>query len=245
MTMVRRVRRIMGTAVAVTVPASAEDVIEPVFARLEWVDRTFSVHRPDSQISRIGAGSLTVADAHPLVQRVLDECAQLEQTTNGWFRARAPERGRPLDPSAYVKGWAVDLVIDDLIGAGVGSGFVSAGGDVAVIGGRPDGSPWRAGIRSPDESQLAAIVGLVDATIASSGRYERGDHIWGEEGAGFFGVSVAGPRLGTADALATAVYADGGTDLSWFEEFEPYGCAIVYDDGSVRLSPGMELRLVA
>jgi thiamine biosynthesis lipoprotein len=245
MTLMQRVRRVMGTVVAVTVPADREDVVEPAFDRLEWVDRTFSVYRPDSQISRIGHRDLAAADAHPLVQRVLDECEQLEQATNGWFRPRAPERGRPLDPSAFVKGWAVDLVIDDFIGAGVVSGFVSAGGDVAAIGARPDGSPWRAGVHSPDESQMAAVVGIVDSAIATSGGYERGDHIWGQDGSSLFGVSVVGPSLGTADALATALYADGGTDLSWFEEFELYGCVIVYEDASVRLSPGMKHRLVA
>lgn len=245
MSYINRVRRIMGTSAAISVPAGWEDVIEPAFSRLEWVDRTFSVYRPDSQISRIGAGDLPLADAHPLVQRVLDECERLEEATNGWFLPRAPERRRPLDPSAYVKGWAVDLVIDDLIAAGVGSGFVSAGGDVAVIGERPDGSPWRAGIRSPDASELAAIVGIVDGAIASSGAYERGDHIWGRNRSDYFGVSVVGPSLGTADALATALYADGGADLSWFADFGLYGTVVVHDDARIRLSPGMERRLVA
>ena len=92
---------------------------------------------------------------------------------------------------------------------------------------------------------MAAVVGVVDSAIASSGSYERGDHIWGMGRSGYYGVSVVGPSLGTADALATAVFADGGTDLSWFAEFELYGCVIVLADGSIRISPGMERRLVA
>jgi thiamine biosynthesis lipoprotein len=241
----RGVHRVMGTVVTITVPADRADVVEPAFARLEWVDRTFSVYRTDSQISRIGAGMLSKSDADPLVQRVLDVCDELEEATAGWFQPRAPERGRPLDPSAYVKGWAVDLVIDDLIAAGITSGSVVAGGDAAVIGTRPDGSPWRAGIRRPDDERLAAVVGLVDAAIATSGTYESGDHIWGRGSAGYLGVSVAGPSLGTADAVATALFADGGTDLSWLGNFGLYEHLVICEDSMMRLTPGMERRLLA
>lgn len=245
MRMLSTVRRVMGTAVEISLPADREGVVESAFARLEWVDATFSLYRPDSEISRIGRGELAPDGAHPLVQQVLDRCEELEWATRGWFRPRAPERGLSLDPSAFVKGWAVDLVVDDLRSAGVTRGFVSAGCDVAVIGTRPDDSPWRSGVHGPLESQLAAVVGLVDSAIASSGSYERGNHIWGSSRSGYHGVSVVGPSLGTADALATAVFADGGTDLSWFADFELYGCVIVLADGAVRLSPGMERRLAA
>lgn len=245
MTMVHRVRRVMGTAVSMTVPSDRLDVVAPAFDRLEWVDRTFSVYRSDSEISRIGTGTLPTSDAHPLVQRVLTVCDEMEEATHGWFRPRAPERGRPLDPSGYVKGWAVDLVIDDLITAGIESACVFAGGDAAVIGVRPDGSPWRAGIRSPDNETLAAVVGLADSTIATSGAYERGSHIWGTDSYGYFGVSVAGPSLGTADAVATALFADGGTDLTWLPEFDLYGFLMVHEDSSMQMSPEMERRLVS
>ena len=236
---------LMGTAVTITVPADRADVVEPTFARLGWVDRTFSVYRPDSQISRIGAGTLSRSEADPLVQRVLDVCDELEDSTAGWFRLRAPELGRPLDPSGYVKGWAVDLVIDDLIAAGVRTASVFAGGDAAVIGNRPDGSPWRAGIRRPDSDRFAAVIGLVDAAIATSGTYERGEHIWGRGDPGYLGVSVVGPSLGTADAVATALFADGGSDLSWLDNFGLYEHLVISDDSTMRLTPGMERRLLA
>lgn len=242
--MAHEVRRVMGTAVTVTVPTDRHDVVGPAFELLEWVDRTFSVYRTDSEISRIGAGTLLRNDAHPLVQRVLDFCGELEEATSGWFKPRAPERDRPLDPSAYVKGWAVDLVVDDLIAAKIDTACVEAGGDAAVIGVRPDGDPWRVGIRNPDGQSIAAVVEIVDAAIASSGTYERGEHIWGRSGARYLSVSVVGPSLGTADALATAIFADGGSDLSWLENFGLYGHLMITADSMMQVSPGMERRLV-
>lgn len=244
MSLVTRVRRVMGTAIEIALPGERADLVEPAFSRLEWIERTFSVYRPDSQISRIATGDLAVVDAHPLVQGVLDDCAKLERATDGWFQPHAPERDRPLDPSAYVKGWAIDMVIDDLVAVGVGSAWISAGGDVAVIGTRPDGTPWRAGIRGPDEGTLAAVVGIVAGGVATSGASERGNHIWGGSDNRLHSVSVVGPSLGTADALATAIYA-AGEDLSWFSGFEPYGCLLVHHDGSLQASVGMERRLIA
>ncbi|HSG79168.1 MAG TPA: FAD:protein FMN transferase [Acidimicrobiia bacterium] len=241
MSLVRRVRRLMGTAVAITVPFEHLDAVDPAFDRLAWVERTFSVHRDDSEISRIGAGGLSPADAHPLVQEVLDTCSRLERETAGWFRPSGPDR--PLDPSAYVKGWAVDLAADDLIAAGVRSGSVAAGGDIAVIGSQPDGSPWGVGIRDPEGDGALATVDLVDAAIATSGSYERGDHVWNRAGDGYRSVTVVGPSLGTADALATALFADGGTDLSWAGAFDLYAWLVVLANGRLGLTPGMERRL--
>jgi len=89
-----------------------------------------------------------------------------------------------------------------------------------------------------------ATVGLIDSAIATSGTYERGDHIWGDGGRGFRSVSVVGPSLGTADAIATALFADGGTDLSWLDSFELYDHLVILPDSTMRLTPGMERRLV-
>jgi thiamine biosynthesis lipoprotein len=231
----------MGTAVAITVPFEDLDAVDRAFERVAWAERTFSVHRDDSDISRIAAGTLDPADAHPLVGEVLDACERLESDTGGWFHPRGPDR--PLDPSAYVKGWAVDLAADDLIAAGVRSGSVAAGGDVAVIGSQPDGSPWRVGITDPDGDGVVAAIDLVDAAIATSGTYARGDHVWNRAGAGYRSVSVVGPSLGTADALATALFADGGTDLSWAGAFDLYDWLVVLEDGRLGMTSGMERRL--
>ena len=51
------------------------------------------------------------------------------------------------------------------------SGF---GGDVRAIGGQPDGSPWRVGIRDPRAPNRAvALLEVDDGAVATSGDYER------------------------------------------------------------------------
>jgi FAD:protein FMN transferase len=182
---------------------------EPVFAWLRWVDATFSTYRADSEISRLDRGDLALADADPLVREVLERCEALRLETGGYFDVRA---GGRLDPSGYVKGWAVARA------AALADGnrfFVDAGGDVVVRGG-----PWRVGIRHPLlRRRVAAVIELTDAAVATSGAYERGPHVLdphtGLPARGVHSVSVVGPDLGTADAYATAAFAMGEAGPRW------------------------------
>jgi FAD:protein FMN transferase len=174
-----------------------------VFAWLRWVDATFSTYRPDSEISRLDRGELE--DPHPLVREVLARCAQLRRETGGYFDVRA---GGRLDPSGYVKGWAVERAA----AFGRGRSLIDAGGDVVLRG------SWRVGIRHPYEpGRLAAAVTVADCAVATSGAYERGPHVvdpfTGRPATGLASVTVIGRELGTADAYATAAFAAG--DPRW------------------------------
>jgi FAD:protein FMN transferase len=174
-----------------------------VFAWLRWVDVTFSTYRPDSEISRLDRGERF--DPHPLVREVLARCEELRVATGGLFDARA---GGRLDPSGYVKGWAVERAAV----FGRGRFLIDAGGDVVLRG------TWRAGIRHPFErDKLAAAITVSDCAVATSGAYERGPHILdprtGRPATGLDSVTVIGPDLATADAYATAAFVAG--DPAW------------------------------
>jgi len=53
-------------------------------------------------------------------------------------------------------------------------------------------------------------------------------------------VTVAGPRLGTADALATAIFADGAASLGWVGRFPGYEVLLVTTDGRVQWTEGLD-----
>ena len=174
-----------------------------VFAWLRWVDATFSTYRPDSEISRLARGE--PFEPHPLVRSVLARCEQLRVETGGLFDVRA---GGRLEPSGYVKGWAVERA------AAFGSGrfLIDAGGDVVLRG------EWRVGIRHPYErDRLAAAITVADCAVATSGTYERGPHIVDPRtrrpATGLSSVTIVGRDLGTADAYATAAFVAG--DPAW------------------------------
>jgi len=93
-----------------------------------------------------------------------------------WERPRIvlPLPGMQLDFGGFVKEYAADRVASLCREASIESGLVDLGGDLAVIGPHPDGSPWRVGIRNPRRpNEAIARISLVAGGIATSGDYER------------------------------------------------------------------------
>jgi len=244
----RRVERVMGTAVTVAVPGEADPALfDELFAWWRWVHRTFSVYRPDSQVSLISAGRPIPGGTHPLVEEVLDRCTELFLNTGGHFDAWPDGPAGRVDPSGYVKGWSVDVAAALLQGAGIADYCITAGGDVRVAGCAGGGEPWRIGIQHPlDRQSLAGVLQATSLAVATSGAYERGSHIWGRErGTTLLSATVVGPRLGTADALATALFASGRTGADWFGRFDGYDHLTVGADHRLRATPGMRNLLTS
>jgi thiamine biosynthesis lipoprotein len=204
---------------------------DPVFTWLRWVDATFSTFRADSEISRIARGDLRPPDAHPLVREVLARCESLRRATDGYFDAHY---GGALDPTGLVKGWAVDRASALLRGRVC----IDAGGDVLVRGGR-----WRVGIRHPRErDRVAAVLHADDLAVATSGAYERGEHVvdphTGCPPTGVLSVTVIGPDLATADAYATAAFAMGEAGPAWTARQRGYEAMTILASDEVLATPG-------
>ena len=233
----------MGIPVGIDVRDAAVDpaVLRRAFAWLRWADATFSTYRADSAISRLNAGTLALGDAPPEVRAVLERCERLRARTHGCFDVRA--RG-DLDPSAYVKGWAVETVATMLARAGARNLCVHAGGDVRVRGERAPGQPWRVGIQHPwRRDRVAAVLRTRGLAVATSGAYERGAHIvdprTGRAPAGVASVTVLGPDLAIADAYATAAFAMGVDGPGWTASLDGYDALTILADGRVLSTPGV------
>jgi thiamine biosynthesis lipoprotein len=202
----------------------------------------FSTYKPASQISRLARGELTIADCDPDVDEVLRRCADLREQTGGFFSVRA---GGQLDPSGFVKGWAVGKAADILTEAGTRMFSINAGGDI-VLRGRPAPEElWRIGIRHPlDTDKLAAVLAGEDIAIATSGEYERGAHIVdphsGAAPAGLLSATIVGPDLATADAYATATFAMGAKGPEWAAALPGYETLCITTDQAVLTSPGLD-----
>ena len=229
-----RVEQIMGTAISLdlrspTIPPAA---IEAAFDHLRDIDARFSTYRADSEISRLGWGELSAADCSPDVREVLARCEELRGLSRGYFDVRAHRADGRLDPSGFVKGWAVERAAGILDAAGAQNYCLNAGGDVIARGEPEPGSPWRVGIRHPEiPDRVATVLEARDLAVATSGEYERGEHIsdptTGRAPDGLLSVTVVGPSLAEADAYATAAFAMGEACLSWIATLPGYaGCMI-------------------
>ena len=248
LTGLRRVEHVMGTAISVHIadPLPRRDLdllMDQAFAWFHDVDRRFSTYKDDSEIMLLNRGERTLADCSSTVRDVLDACAMLATATDGYFDVHATGR---LDPSGYVKGWAVQRASDRLVAAGSVNHCLNAGGDVRVRGEEVPGVPWRVGIRHPFEAdKLAWVVAGTDLGVATSGTYERGFHVidprCGLAARGLCSVSIVGPDLGFADAYATAGVAMGLPGLNWLAALDGYETAVVTAAGEAYRSEGLPL----
>jgi FAD:protein FMN transferase len=214
------VEHIMGMPIVLDVRDEAQEgAAGRVFDWLRRVDATFSTFKPDSEISRLNRGELALEDAHADLREVLARCDELRIATRGYFDASMPIPGA-IDPSGFVKGWAVDRAAALLDDAGARNYGISAGGDMRVRGRALPDTCWRVGIQHPRlRDQVAAVVETTDLAIATSGAYARGEHVVDPHSAGaptgVLSVTVCGPDLGTADAFATAAFAMGVAGPHW------------------------------
>jgi thiamine biosynthesis lipoprotein len=241
---IRRIEHVMGMPVIVDLRDEdvGEEALDEVFAWLRQVDARFSTYKPDSEICRIDRRELVPADAHPDVRAVLDRCERLWRETGGYFDLRAGPEGR-LDPSGLVKGWSVDRAAAILESAGATNYAVNAGGDIRLRGGALPDACWRVGIQHPlERDRIAAVVETRDLAVATSGTYERGEHVFDPHTrrppTGVLSVTITGPDLATADAYATAAFAMGTRAGPWTATLDGYEGMTILATGRVLFTAG-------
>jgi thiamine biosynthesis lipoprotein len=250
----RRVEGIMGTTVSIDVrpPLVGPEVLDAVIEQLRDVDARFSTYRADSEISRLGRGEIDLEVCSPDVRYVLAACDHLATVTGGAFDARGHMPDGRLDPSGFVKGWAIEEAAWLIDSAGGRNYWINCGGDIVARGQAEPGRPWRVGIRHPDHAdKVAAVLSISDRAVATSGDYERGEHIvdprLGRPAAGLRSVTVVGPGLAFTDAYATAVFAMGRDGLGWLASHSAtadYAAYAITADDRAIWTEGMERYLV-
>lgn len=164
-----------------------------------------------------------------------------------WHRPciRLPRAGMEIDFGGFVKEYAADAAVGALLAQGIEHGFVELGGDIAVLGPQPDGSPWRIGVRDPVQQDGAmAWLDLHSGALASSGDYERGMTIHGVRYGhildprtgwpvqGLRAVSAVAPQCLIAGTATTVAMLMGNAGESWLQTLGlPY--LAVHADGRV------------
>lgn len=251
------VEQVMGMPVSVHIRgprprgADVRERVADVFAWLRRADALFSTYRPDSDVSRINAGTLALADADPLVREVRDLAALARLRTGGLFDVELPvPGGHTFDPSGLVKGWAAERAATSLAQITGHDYCLNAGGDV-VVGCSADGAlPWRVGVADP--SAVHQVLGVIErrsGAVATSGTAARGRHLIdprdGSAPTTLLSVTVVGPSLMWADVLATAAFIRGTDAAQWVSRNVGYSAVVVHADGQLTATPGLGLLTAA
>jgi thiamine biosynthesis lipoprotein len=172
--------------------------------------------------------------------------------TVGWDRLnwRAPRLAFPrpgleLDLGGVVKEYAADRAAILAREAGATGGAINLGGDIRIVGPRPDGTPWRVGVRHPRVAgEVARTVRMTGGAMATSGDYERClvidgvryghilDPRTGWPVRGLASVSVVADLCVVAGSAATIAMLKGAEGPAWLEA-EGLDCLWITPEGEV------------
>lgn len=232
----------MPASVEIVDPQASLTDIAAVYDLFDAIDARFSTYKPDSEISRINRGLLPKEHWSEDMQAVMVGCEQTRQETGGYFDIR---HGGRLDPSGYVKGWAIHQATRLLHGRGLTHFCLEIGGDLQAAGHGPSGRPWVAGIRNPlRPKEIIKRLSLDDTGLATSGSYLRGQHIHNPHQPGLslteiVSLSVVGPNILDADRYATAAFAMGTEGIGFIASLPGFEGYAINRKGVATYTPGL------
>ena len=176
------------------------------------------------------------------------------------------KRGMLIDLGGISKGYAADKAVEALKRNRINSGLVSVAGDIKAFGLKPDGKPWKIGIRNPRippnpplvkggkggfSDDVMATIELNDMAISTSGDYERCFILDGKRyhhllsprtgypAEGCQSVSVITKECAFTDAFATGIFILGpGKGLKVLGKMGFDGI-IVDSQGKVHTTPNI------
>ena len=167
--------------------------------------------------------------------------------------------GMAIDLGGIAKGWTADQLREYARELGAERGYVSLGGNLMIIGERPDGDPFKFGLRDPqgDASTYLGTVTLEDGcTMATTGGYERyfeqdGQTYWHimdpftghPADSGLISVTIVGDEGVVCDGLSTALFVMGlekAADL-WAQSGD-FEAVFVTASGEVYITEGLRDR---
>ena len=91
------------------------------------------------------------------------------------YRVQLLDVEAAIDLGFIAKGYIADKLKEFMLSQGIESGVISLGGNVLLIGEKPDHSPFNIGIQKPfgNAGEIITTVRKTDTSVVSSGCYER------------------------------------------------------------------------
>ena len=237
----------------VTVSEETKDLLDFAFS---MADKTDGALEPTIYPVLLAWGFTTGENRIPKedeLQRLLQDVGHERIQIEG-NEVTLPE-GMMLDMGAVGKGYTGDVLVGILKEAGITSALLDLGGNVQVIGTKPDGSRWRLGLRNPfDTEGYLGVLEIADAAVVTSGSYER--YFIGEDGKryghiidpstgypvenGLASVTVVAKEGKLGDALSTSLFIMGREKAeTYWREHGDFDMILITDEGELYITEGI------
>lgn len=160
-----------------------------------------------------------------------------------------------IDFGGIAKGYTSERVAQLMKKQDITSAILNLGGNVQLVGAKPDGSSWKVAIKNPDEKEeYLGVLSAQDTAVITSGGYER---YFEEDGVryhhiidtqtgmpadkGLQSVTIVCADGTLADGLSTALYVMG-TDAAidfWRAHAEEFDAILYTDDRTLYVTEGI------
>ncbi len=160
-----------------------------------------------------------------------------------------------IDLGAVAKGYTGDCLLNILKEQGVASAMLDLGGNVQVLGSKPDGSLWKVAVRNPlDTSSAIGVLEVTDKAVITSGSYERyfeenGKRYWHildpktgyPAESGLVSVTVVGDSGVRCDGLSTALFVMGKEKaVEFWRKAGDFEMLLVTESGELFITEGLQ-----
>lgn len=255
---------------------SVTDENSDIYAINHSQGKTVSIHRETEQILSfaLGMAEQTGGALEPTIYPALtawgfttggnripgrDELAEiLEDVGYGKVNVSGTEvilpDGMELDLGAVGKGYAADEVANILKESGVTSALLDLGGNIQLIGTKPDGDDWKIGLRNPFGESYIGILSISDMAVVTSGNYER--YFVGEDGKqyghildpstgypaenGLVSVTIVAKEGKLCDALSTSLFVMGQEGaVNYWRKNPSFDMILLTEDREIYLTEGL------
>ena len=161
-----------------------------------------------------------------------------------------------IDFGGIAKGYTSERVAQVMKDCGVKSGMLNLGGNVELIGEKPDGSKFKVAIQSPaHDGNYLGVLQISDMAVITSGSYER----YFEEGGvtyhhiidpatgypaknGLLSVTIVSQDATLADAYSTALFVMGTQEAIsfWRTHTEEFDAVLLTEEGELLVTEGLQ-----
>ena len=161
------------------------------------------------------------------------------------------QSGMKIDLGGIAKGYAGDKFREVMANCEVESAMAYLGGNVALVGVKPDGTLWRVAIQDPqNENERLGVISAHDCSIVTSGGYQRYFECDGKRyhhiidpktgysaDSGLTSVTVISDDGTRADGLSTALFVMGEEKaLELWRKNDDFELVLVTEDGRVLVT---------
>ena len=231
------------------------DTLEVLADALEIARRTDGAYDPTVYplMTLWGFGT---EKAHVPQQEEIDEALKLvgyEKLPDVTSPYSLPEK-MAVDLGGIGKGFAAKKARESLTASGVTSAVLSLGGNVTLVGAKPDGSDWTVGLQDPSLDSLFGYVSGKNVSVVTSGGYQRyfeenGERYWHILDAktgwpaktGLASVTIVSENDVLADGLSTALFVMGLEKAEDFwRESGGFEAVFLLESGEIFVTEGLK-----